>query len=243
LVVLGGVLFTLFFAFASGTRNVFCIYLMLFLVAYFLTRPHTSWKQVVIFGCITVGVLYFASYYMLQFRQAGLNTYVESEAGDVAGFRKETLFIDNNLPVISRLTNVFPEYADYLGWEFVLFAVGRPIPRALWPSKPEKLSVAAEDALGMRGLTLSSTFVGEGYMMGGYAAVLGVGLLFGWLAGWWNRMGSDLSSNLRVILYASGFFAAAISMRSTIWLTTAILPTALLWLYLWRQKRPKRLYR
>jgi hypothetical protein len=190
---------------------------------------------VIVLSCVVLGLVSFASYYMLQFRKVGLEGYVQ---GREAGSNEETLFIDNNLPTISRLTEVFPDRADYLGWEPVFFAIGRPVPRVLWPSKPEKLSISAEDALNMRGLTLSSTFVGEAYMMGGYLAVVVVGLSFGWLASWWNRFGSDLRSNANLILYASGFFAALISMRSTIWFTTAMLPTAAIWLYM-KKGRPR----
>src|SRR5262249_33693861 len=130
----------------------------------------------------------------------------------------------------------------YLGLEFASFAILHPVPRALWPSKPQGLSVSAEDALGvsqnpgLRGLTVATTFVGEAYMMGGYTAVLMVGLLLGWLASWWNRFGLDLRSNASVVLYASGFFAAVLSMRSLVFTTTAMLPTIAIWLYAKRRR-------
>ena len=232
IIVTSGLLLTLFFGFSSGTRNIFCIYILIFVVSYILLKPNISWKRLAAISCIAAVLLLASSYYMLQFRTVGLEGYIENSSSHKHGYRQETLFIDNNLPVISRLTEVFPDRADYLGWEQVSFALFRPVPRALWPSKPEKVSISAEDALGERGLTLSSTFVGEAYMMGGYLGVVGMGVLLGWLAGWWNRFGASLHSNAHVILYASGFFAAALSMRSTVWLTTAMLPTLAIWLYL-----------
>jgi NhaP-type Na+/H+ or K+/H+ antiporter len=76
--------------------------------------------------------------------------------------------------------------------------------------------------------------------MGGYLAIIAVGLLLGWLSGWWNRFGRDLRSNLNVALYASGFFATMLAMRSMLWLTTAMLPTLALWLYIkTRQRKPQ----
>src|SRR5262249_18094094 len=144
----------------------------------------------------------------------------------------QTLHIDNNLSVISRLTDVFPEQTPYLGLEIATYALLLPVPRALWPDKPTKLSVDATDALGARGVTTSSTFVGESYMVGGYPAVLMVGLLFGWLAGWWDRIGRDLRSNLGIIIYISGFLTALLSMRSFLFTTTTLLPTFALWLYM-----------
>jgi len=229
--VIFGLVFTLFYGFSSGTRNVFAIYLVLFVATYVLLRPRISWRVVTIICTIVAALLYFAAYYMLQFRTVGLENYIEYGGAAGGGFREETLFIDNNLPVISLLTEVFPRSIPFLGSEFASYAILHPVPRAIWPSKPEHLSVEPAEALGLSGVTISSTFVGEAYMMGGYVAVVAVGLLLGWLAGWWNRFGSNLDSNVSVALYASGFFAALLSMRSIVWTTTAMLPTVAIWLY------------
>jgi hypothetical protein len=76
--------------------------------------------------------------------------------------------------------------------------------------------------------------------MGGYPAVLMVGLLFGWLGSWWDRLGRDLRSNLGIIIYASGFLTAVGSMRSFLFTTTTLIPTVALWLYMkWRQARTR----
>jgi oligosaccharide repeat unit polymerase len=231
-VVVSGLGLTLFYGFSSGTRNVFCIYLVLFVTSYILNKGNMTWKRVIVLSSVTAALLYLAAYHMLAFRTVGLGEY----GRETEGYNKETLFIDNNLPTISRLTDVFPNRYAYLGSELVFWSILHPVPRALWPSKPEKLSVSAEEALGMSGLTLSSTFVGEAYMVGGYPAILIVGLLFGWLGAWWNRFGLNLRSNVGLILYASGFFAAMLSMRSTIFTTTAMLPTFAIWLYAKRQR-------
>jgi hypothetical protein len=234
-----GLVFTLFYGFSSGTRSVFVIYLVLFLGSYVSFKPGIGWKYVTTLACLTAAVLYLSAYYMLQFRQVGLAYYFQS-GGMAVGPARETLFIDNNLPVISKLTDVFPDSIQYLGWEVAYYAIVRPVPRALWPSKPEGLSVDIADALNLHGLTVSSSFVGEAYMMGGYLAIFAVGLVLGWLCGWWNRFGQDLRSNVNVALYASGFFAAMLTMRSMLWLTTAMLPTLGLWLYVkTRQRKPQ----
>jgi hypothetical protein len=229
-----GLAFTFFHGFSSGTRNVFAIYLIVFTVSYVVFKRGIRWRNVAFVFCLTAVSLYLSAYYMLQFRQVGLASYIENKGGK--GFRQETLFIDNNLPVISLVTNIFPNHFEYLGSEFAYFAISRPVPRALWPSKPQGLSVETADVLGLKGVSISSTFVGEAYMMGGYPTILVVGLLLGWLAGWWNRFGQDLRSHLSVALYASGFFAAAISMRSLVFVTTAVLPSFAIWLYLRTRK-------
>jgi hypothetical protein len=238
-VVALGTGFTLFSGFSGGTRNVFAVYVILFVGSYMIFRRGIGWRYAAFLGCVTGGILYLSAYHMLQFRQIGLAAYLQGW-GATEGHMKETLFIDHNLPVLSLLTDIFPRTVEYLGFEVAYYAIVRPIPRALWPGKPEGLSVEVADVLGVRGLTISSTFVGEAYMMGGYLAVLAVSLLLGWLGGWWNRFGQDLRSNVNVALYASGFFAAMLSMRNGLWLTTAMLPSFALWLYIKMQQRKLR---
>jgi hypothetical protein len=238
-VVVLGLIFTLFYAFASGTRNVLAIYLIIFFGSYVMFSRAIRWRYLVVLSCLAATLLYLSAYYMLQFRREGLGAYIENP-GASTGFRPETLFIDNNLPVISLLTDLFPNSIQYRGAEFAYYAILRPVPRALWPGKPEGMSIETADALGLKGLTVSSTFVGEAYMMGGYIAIFAVGLLLGWLGGWWKRFGQDLRSNLDVALYSSGFFAAVGSMRSVIFLTTAMLPTFAIWLYVKAQKTRSR---
>ena len=60
----------------------------------------------------------------------------------------DTLYIDHNIVNISNLTNVFPDVVDYLGLEIPYQSIIKPIPRALWPGKPEGLSTSIEAALG-----------------------------------------------------------------------------------------------
>ncbi len=74
-------------------------------------------------------------------------------------------------------------------------------------------------------MTLSATFVGEFYMAGGLLAVGLCALFLGWAAASWNRVGARADTNAMLILYASGFFAAGLCMRSFMSVAPAILPT------------------
>ena len=147
--------------------------------------------------------------------------------------------------MIAKLIQVFPEQHDYLGFEIPYLSLIRPIPRALWSGKPEGLSISIEAAVGVENLTLASTFIGEAYMSGGFIGVLSTAIVFGMLNGWWNRLGRADNSAFGYLIFASGFFAAVISMRSMFVFTTAMLPTmsALLlgnWLLETRRQRKNR---
>ena len=123
---------------------------------------------------------------MLELRSAG---GISSLANDERHY--DTLYIDHNMVNISNLTNVFPDVVDYLGLEIPYQSIIKPIPRALWPGKPEGLSTSIEAALGsFDGVTtLACTFAGEAYMAFGLVGVLIAGLFFGAAAGWWNQVG------------------------------------------------------
>lgn len=217
-------LFTFFYGFTSGTRNIFASYLVTFLIAYSFALPFARQKELVIL-CVGSGfVMIFATYFMLQFRNVGFRNYLEGNYEPPQSAEK-TMFVDYNLYAICRLVDVFPHKQHYLGWEIPYQALIRPIPRAIWSGKPEGLSSSIEDALGVEGVTISASFVGEAYMSGGMMATIVIALIFGALTGWWSYLASPKNSELGILIYASGFFATVISMRSLFVFTTALLPT------------------
>ena len=222
--VIAALLFTFFYGFSSGTRNIFASYLVTFLIGYAFALPGGRRKELIVLSAACAALMLVATVLMLNFRSVGFRNYFSGNFEQVET-REETLFVDYNLYAIARLMEVFPKHNHYLGMEVPYLALVRPIPRALWPGKPEGLSKSIEDALGVEGLTIATSFVGEAYMAGGWAAVFVVGIFFGGLTGWWSHLASPRNSELGILIYASGFFAAVISMRSVFVFTTALLPT------------------
>jgi oligosaccharide repeat unit polymerase len=216
-------LFTFYYGFASGTRHVFVAYFITFVGAYFFAKRELSLRHAVFLGVPMLVVLLLATVYMLEFRTVGLSKFSVARDDD-------SLFVDYNIVNVSHLTQEFPASFEYLGLEIPFNALIRPIPRVLWPGKPEGLSVTIESALGASpGMTLSCTFVGEAYMAGGLVAVLLISLCFGAAAAMWNRMGANSNLQFARLLYVSGFLCAAIAMRSMLSMVPAMLPTFALW--------------
>jgi oligosaccharide repeat unit polymerase len=221
-------LLTFYYAFSSGTRNVLGTYVISMFGAYALSKPDLKLKQVLIMGLPIAGILLFASTVMLEFRAAGGVFAITSEVRYY-----DTLYIDHNIVNLSNLTKVFPDAVDFLGLEIPYQTIIRPIPRALWPGKPEGLSTGIEEALGATDgvTTLSCTFIGEAYMAFGFIGVLIAGLMFGSGAALWNRVGQNAGSSFFQVLYASGFLCAAMAMRSMLAMVPFMLPTLALWLF------------
>lgn len=216
--------FAIFQGFASGTRNILASYLLTFLIGYAFALPRERRKDLIILGAATSLLLVASTVLMLEFRQVGLLNYLR-EAREEKAISEINLAVDYNLYSMSRLVEVFPRHHPFLGREVPYIALIRPIPRALWKGKPEGLSMSIEDAVGAQGWTVSTTYIREAYMAGGVAGVVVISLALGAMMGWWSHLASPRNSEFGMLVYASGFFAVAITMRSLFTFTTAILPT------------------
>src|SRR5207248_2746271 len=135
-------IFTLYFGFASGTRNILATYVITLLGAYFLNKSELRLSHVLYRGVPILVLLMLGMSYMLQFREEGLGKYSFDERAI------SDVYIDRNMVVISRFTELFPNVYQFLGFEIPFQGLVHPIPRALWPGKPEGLSVSVEEILG-----------------------------------------------------------------------------------------------
>ncbi len=214
---------TLFHGFAGGTRNIFVAYVATFVMGYLLTLSKTTFINTIIPILMAGFVVVYGSYHMLEFRTIGLRNYIQNRVYE-SGSNRDTLAVDYNLSSIGPLVDAMPANHPFLGMEIITWSLVRPIPRVLLPGKPEGLSVSIEDIVGAAGWTVAVTYLGESYMMAGWFGVIGVSLFLGALAAWWNRMAMRQQSDYALVVYALGFFGAAITMRSMFWLTTAMLP-------------------
>ena len=223
-----GFFYVLFYGFSAGTRNVFATYLVTFLIGYAFAMPREKWKELIVVSMACAALLVVSSVIMLQFRDEGLSDYVNGGYKyDIEHSDEESLYIDYNLYAICRIVEYIPSHHAYLGWEVPYLAVIRIVPRALWHDKPEGLTLSIEDILNVSDLTIAASFVGESYLSAGLIGVFIAGLFFGVITGWWSHLASAGNSELGILIYASGFLAAVISMRSIFVFTTAMLPTAL----------------
>ena len=224
--VIAGTAFTFFYGYTSGTRNIFATYLATFLVAYSFAAGRERRKEIFLAVGVGSAAMIYATTAMLEFRSVGFEAYMQGVREFGPQEKSTPFFVDNNLYNIARLIEVFPAKHDYLGLEVPYLALIRPIPRALWPGKPEGMSMSIEEALGAgEGFTLAATFVGEAHMSGGTIGIVICGLLLGSITSWWNQLAQDDNSSFGYLIFASGFFAAVITMRSIFMFTTAILPT------------------
>jgi oligosaccharide repeat unit polymerase len=225
--VLLGVIFTLFYGFSSGTRNLFASYLVTFMIGYAFAADRSRKWELIILTVVCAVTEVGSAKIMLEFRDIGLLDYVRD--GDYHASARpqgeQTLAVDHNLYAISRMVEYFPRHHAYTNFEIPYLALIHPIPRVLWPNKPEGMSISVEDVVAAEGWTVATSVVGEEWIMHGFIAVALMSMFFGACCAWWNLLASPKNSEFGILVYASGFFSAVITMRSMNWFSTALLPT------------------
>lgn len=230
-------------AFSSGTRNVLATQMAGFFAGFVIVQKKLRLKLIVPMALV-VGLLFvILADHMLAFRNMGLGRYVENgywkpeykqfEAeylggGMVEEEEEEGYFVDYNLWSLSLVVSAFPEVHDYIGWNMPLVALTKPVPRAFWPGKPTGFEVSLEEAAGIEQMTIAVTWVGEAFIAGGMVWTLAIGLLIGMFCAYWNHLARFLHSPFALIVFASGFYAILLLMRSLIFFTTALLPSVAL---------------
>ncbi len=234
-----GLLFTLIYGFSSGTRNLISSYLITFVASFFYASGAALTREVIVSCALAFAVFLASAFYGIDFRNVGLKNYLRGARANPDEEAK-SLFVDYNIYALSRLTTIFPHDKDYIGSAVPLWILARPVPRVLWPGKPDGTQVSVESALGEEGLTIACTFIGECYMAAGLFGVVLAGLAIGLLARWWTCKAYSLASDFGILIYTSGFFSVVISMRSIYMLFVAILPTLAICLVgLWLVRHPQ----
>jgi hypothetical protein len=242
--VLLALLFTFFYGFTSGTRNLIGSYLITFLVAYFYASDR-SLRTLFVPGVLALVLMLTATAYGPRFRNVGLANYLRgTEEATTDEPKEEGFFVDYNFYVIAAITHLFPQQYDYVGWDVPYWLLVRPVPRAFWPGKPDGESVSPQMYLGVpEGTTISATFIGETYMGAGLVGVVIAGLALGFFCQWWARKTFATDSEVGILIYGSGFFALAITMRSLYMLPVAILPTLAVMIFgRWLMRRETRAF-
>lgn len=238
LVLVGAALLVLWFvAFSSGTRNILGIQMAGFLGGLLIVQRQLKIWKIVLAGGLIGGVFVYLAGHMLDFRNMGLQRYVEEGyyTRDYKEFAKSYIaeeeqiersyFVDYNLWRIAQMVAVFPTVYEYNGWNLPFVAITKPIPRAFWPGKPTDLNTGLEEAIGAEGYTIACTWVGEAYVAGGLPWIVAIGLLIGSFCRFWNQLGRFMTAAFPLIVFASGIYAVLLLMRSLMFFTTALLPS------------------
>lgn len=204
----------IFLAFQAqgGGRRIVGVMMGAAILTWLLLNKKISFARVGIVLVLLFGLLNILQT-MLYVRKVGLETYLQYGV-DVAS-KKDYFHVDDNFLRLAQIAYFFPDKVEYVGSSQIVFTLIRPIPRALWPGKPVDPGFNLTEMVGMQGVSLSSSIVGELYASWGLIAVFLGGLFMGNLGKAWNVLlyGTKESNNGR-LMYALGIMVLFAGIRS-----------------------------
>jgi hypothetical protein len=197
----------LLFLSQGGGRRLIGVTVGAALLVWIQANPGLRIKNIVIISVSAVG-LAWASQFMLNMRAIGIEAFRER------GSDYDYLHVDDNFLRLAQVIEIVPKEQPFVGSGQVVYAAVRPIPRVFWPNKPIDSGFDLSNAVGMKGVSLSMSIIGEWYLGWGWPAIIIGGWIHGRLAKAANtlRDAGQISSN--PIVYGLAVMVLIAGMRS-----------------------------
>ena len=203
-------LITLAFIAQTGARRLLVVIIGAAMLTWFgSTRRRLQLRYVAVAGVVIAFTIVFADFLLAQ-RRTGYGE-VSYSSSDFQGIK-----VDNNFAMLGETIRAIPAEVDYVGFDFLVYILVRPVPRILWPGKPVDPGFDLANYLKSPGTTFSITGIGEIYMAFGWAGVIVAGIVVGWAAATWSQLLEQDFGVIGCALYGLGAMALFLSMRSFI---------------------------
>lgn len=180
------------------------------LLTWLLTKPVLR-PKVVFYVVSGVLSLLFAMQEMLRFRNIGFGAWWRGERPEL---NVDYLHIDDNFLRLSQIISFFPERVDYIYHKPIFHALTLPVPRFLWAEKPIGPGFDLPGLLGMQGVSLSTSILGELWVSFGMVGIVMGGYIFGKISGMWNKVLQPSYKSTAPMLYALGVMVVFVGLRS-----------------------------
>jgi len=217
----------------GGGRRIIGVVFGMGLILWMLTQRRLRTGHMVAVA-IAVAVLLGFMQIMLEYRGVGLGTLLEKEQTEAIEMR-DYLHVDDNIYRFSQIVQFIPETHPYVYHRYLIWVLVRPIPRVFWPGKPMDPGFDLPSALGVEGVSFSSSVLGELYISGGLIAIALGGWVYGRLAGMATRLLTQKATFGTYIIYSVMVMALFAGMRSMLDLVlisyVALAWIALAWVY------------
>lgn len=192
----------------SGGRRIILVTVGAALIVWVQAQPGMKVRKVFTVGVVGVAMVY-AMQFMLNVRGGGYQAYLQT-----GGQFNDYLHVDDNFLRLAQIIQIVPSRRDYVYHQQVTFTLIRPVPRVLWPGKPISPGFDLPTEVGMKGVSLSSSIVGEWYLSWGWAAVIFGGWFHGRLAGTASSLRDYGLAFRNPIVYALAVMVLVAGLRS-----------------------------
>jgi oligosaccharide repeat unit polymerase len=205
-VVLSGVM--LAFLSQGGGRRIIGVTVGAAIIVWIQSQKDINVRRLTLAAAAAVGLL-AGMQFMLNIRTLGYEEF---------SFRGESeydyLHVDDNFLRLSQVIQIVPAEHPYVQHQQLWFTVVRPVPRVFWPGKPVDAGIDFSAAVGARGVSLSTSIIGEWYLSYGWIAVVIGGWLHGRLARTANMLREVEQYRTNPIVYGLAVMVLVSGMRS-----------------------------
>ena len=172
-----------------------------------------KWRSIILLVLFGLPALLMYMQYILFTRSAGI-----SESGDIPYQTLITrgIAVDDNINRLAQLIEIIPNSVPHVWFDWVIWILVRPIPRILWPDKPDDFGFDLATHLGMENVSLTSSVVGESYMAFGLMGCMVIGLVYGHLAKRLTSLFDYLAQPGAALMYVLGMMALFVGLRSAV---------------------------
>ncbi|WP_395746991.1 hypothetical protein [Prosthecobacter sp.] len=186
--------FLLFLA-QGGSRRIVGVCLGAALLYWILDQRKVQLVKMTVVAAL-IGLLVWLMQVMILTRTIGMGEVGMETAGRAAmyslrGYKMGSgpagIHVDDNILRLAQSVQIIPNKLDYVYHKLLLYILVRPIPRLIWPNKPEDPGFSLQKLLASQA-SLTFTIVGEFWISWGYIAVV----LGGWFYGRLARLPSPL---------------------------------------------------
>jgi len=188
----------------GGGRRLVAVTVGAGLMVWVQANPSRRFKNLVVVAAGAIALAWTAQF-MLNIRTRGYQDFL------IRGSEYDYLHIDDNFLRLAQIIDLVPSKRAYVGSQQVVFTLVRPVPRVFWPGKPVDAGFDLPSEVGMKGVSLSSSIVGEWYLSLGWIAVIFGGWFHGRLASTTNslrdlgnRVGNPIVFSLSVMVLIAG---------------------------------------
>lgn len=207
LLAMGATAIMLLFLSQGGGRRIIGVTVGAAIIVWVQSQPRMRVRRLLT-SLAAVFALLWTMQLMLNVRTAGYQSFIEG------GSEYDYLHVDDNYLRLAQTIQFIPAEHDYVYSKQVVFAAIRPVPRVLWPGKPVDPGFDLPSLLGMKGVSLSSSIIGEWYLSYGWLAVIFGGWLHGRLALSTNQLRDYGRKANNPIVFALAIMILVSGMRS-----------------------------
>jgi oligosaccharide repeat unit polymerase len=205
-IVLSGIM--LAFLSQGGGRRIIGVTVGAAIIVWIQAQQVLHVRRLVI-AAAAAAVMLAGMQFMLNIRSVGYQEFMFRGQSDY-----DYLHVDDNYLRLAQVIEIVPAEQPYVGFKQLWFTIVRPVPRVFWPGKPVDPGFDLPSIVGLRGVSLSTSIIGEWYLSWGWLAVIFGGWLHGRLARTANTLREHEEYRTNPIVYGLAVMVLVAGMRS-----------------------------